>query len=295
MRINAEWPPPNVIASEWDDVTDVEYVAGGGQKSVYRAMVNGEDAALKLVSVFHDEEEGPDPETVLAYWQREIRVLATCQADTLVRLVNWAPRTIVHDNQFYVAYAEQFIDGPSMAKMDLPMTPSQVVRLGLDICTALSALHEKGYQHRDIKPGNIIYDQRYVLVDPGIAFSAEEPKITETGCMPPGTSGFRSPEQCDYWSRYGNFDGRADLFSLGIVLAIGFTGYHPYQAIAGPHATGRSLQSAIISVEWDPSCCPDLPASTVPILSRLLRRHAHQRYRTAAQLSTALEGILGEV
>ncbi len=295
MRINSEGPPPNVIASEWDDVTDVEYVTGGAQKSVYRAVVNGEDAALKLVSVFHDEEEGPDPETVLAYWQREIRVLSTCQADTLVRLVDWAPRTIAHDNQLYVAYAEEFIDGPSMAEMDLPMAPSEVVKLGLDICTALSSLHEKGWQHRDVKPGNIVYDQRYVLVDPGIAFSDEEPNITETGCMPPGTSGFRSPEQCDYWSRYGAFDGRADLFSLGIVLAIGFAGYHPYEAIAGSDATGRSLQSAIICVEWDPSCCPALPASTIPILSRLLRRHAHQRYRTADQLSTALEEILGKV
>ncbi len=295
MRINRESPPANVIAREWDDVTDVEYVAGGGQKSVYRAVVNGRDAALKLVRVPHDEEEGPDPEDVLAYWRREIRVLSTCQADTLVRLVDWAPRAIVHDNQLYVAYAEEFIDGPSMAEMDLPMAPSEVVKLGIDICSALSALHEKDYQHRDVKPGNIVYDQRYVLIDPGIAYSREESNITDTGCMPPGTSGFRSPEQCDYWSRYDDFDGRADLFSLGIVLAIGFAGYHPYEAIAGPHATGRSLQAAIIRVEWDPSCCPDLPAPTVPILSRLLRRHAHQRYRTTDQLSTALEGILREV
>src|SRR5204862_5838414 len=81
---------------------------------------------------------------------------------------------------------------------------------------ALAAAHDAGVVHRDVKPANILLapDGRVMLTDFGVARSLDEvSELTRTG-MVVGSPAYMAPEQL----QGGAVDGRADLFSLGVVL-----------------------------------------------------------------------------
>lgn len=94
-----------------------------------------------------------------------------------------------------------------------PMTPTEVRRLGTDICTALSALEKQRILHRDVKPANILVarDGSYKLADFGVA------RQMERTCMvmsKKGTYAYMAPEVY----RAEAADATSDLYSLGLVM-----------------------------------------------------------------------------
>ena len=104
--------------------------------------------------------------------------------------------------------------------------PSRKVRIILmDCCRALAYTHEAGLVHRDIKPSNLFMTQDGVakLLDFGIAANMED---TSTNSERVGTPYYMSPEQI----RGRSLDGRADLYSLGIMAFRLLTGRLPFNA-----------------------------------------------------------------
>ena len=110
----------------------------------------------------------------------------------------------------------QLIDGETLQtrlEADTPMPPSDVARIAMQITAGLSAAHEKGLVHRDIKPGNVLLEKstgRVKLTDFGLARSTDDIKLTQTGMLV-GTALYMSPEQ----ALGQTIDERSDLFSLG--------------------------------------------------------------------------------
>ena len=98
----------------------------------------------------------------------------------------------------------------------------------MQAAAGLSAAHEQGLVHRDVKPANILLEkgvERAVLTDFGLARAADDVSMTRWGIIA-GTPQYMSPEQ----ARGEAVDGRSDLFSLGCVLYDMATGVSPFRA-----------------------------------------------------------------
>jgi serine/threonine protein kinase/WD40 repeat protein len=101
------------------------------------------------------------------------------------------------------------------------LSPSDVATLMIDVCAAIAFAHGRGLIHRDIKPANIMVqsiDGRPLpkLIDFGIAriLAPDRATLQTLAVIPTGTPAYMSPEQ----ATFGEVDGRADVYSLGVVL-----------------------------------------------------------------------------
>src|SRR4051812_6411235 len=107
--------------------------------------------------------------------------------------------------------------------VDGSLPPSAVARIGLDLLDALTAAHEAGVVHRDVKPGNILLaDGRAVLVDFGIAMVDGDASLTSTGLLL-GSPAFMAPER----ARGEKPTPASDLWSLGATLFTAVEGDAP--------------------------------------------------------------------
>ena len=98
------------------------------------------------------------------------------------------------------------------------LSESDIIKIGIDVCNALEACERKGIIHRDIKPGNIFYDEdgdKYLLADFGISRIVEKGDLAHTY---QGTWQFAAPEQFDGPRGKKGYDHRVDIYSLGLTL-----------------------------------------------------------------------------
>lgn len=128
-----------------------------------------------------------------------------------------------------VAVLEEYIQGDSLAYLleGALLTPAEAREITLQLCSALWVLHAMGAVHRDIKPENVVLrGSEAVLIDFDASRIFKSENSTDTQIL--GTTGYAAPEQ------YGiaQTDGRADIYSLGVLLNIMLTGKHPSKALA---------------------------------------------------------------
>jgi eukaryotic-like serine/threonine-protein kinase len=109
---------------------------------------------------------------------------------------------------------------------DGPMSPAEAARVGLSVLTALSAVHEAGVVHRDVKPANILLgpEGRVVLADFGIAKAADSPALTASGVLL-GSPSYLAPER----ARGGHAGAPSDLWALGASLYTAVEGRPPFE------------------------------------------------------------------
>ncbi|MEU3956194.1 serine/threonine-protein kinase, partial [Streptomyces achromogenes] len=123
--------------------------------------------------------------------------------------------------------ATAFVPGPSLAEAVAargPLPPAAVRVLGRTLARALTAVHDAGLVHRDVKPGNVLLAlDGPRLIDFGIARAAEETALTSDG-MVVGTPGFLAPEQ----ARGRPATPASDVFALGCLLSYAATGRPPF-------------------------------------------------------------------
>jgi serine/threonine protein kinase/tetratricopeptide (TPR) repeat protein len=159
----------------------------------------------------------------------------------------------------------------------------KAIRIALHVAEGLSAAHEAGIVHRDIKPGNIMIDKsgRVKILDFGLAKSRRATTDTQAGTTV-GTAQYESPEQ----GRGEQVDQRSDLFSLGVVL---------YEMVAGRLPfTGEftdAIRYAIANEDPEPleRYKAGVPAELQRIVSRLLEKDPEVRYQNAAAVISDLK------
>jgi eukaryotic-like serine/threonine-protein kinase len=125
----------------------------------------------------------------------------------------------------------EYLDGGSLrAMLDAggQLTPSQALMIGLEAARGLDFAHRRGFVHRDIKPANLLFDGdgRLRIADFGLARALAEAAWTEPAGSMVGTARYASPEQ----ARGEQVDGRADIYSLALVLIEAVTGRVPFAA-----------------------------------------------------------------
>src|SRR5262249_50183505 len=136
----------------------------------------------------------------------------------------------------------EFLEGSNLqGRMTTePLRQPEIVRVFAQVCDALSAAHQKGVIHRDVKPENIFIESglRVKLGDFGIS-RQHRADLEANGNPPPaavsgvrlGTPEYAAPELFDF---HKHIDHRADLFSLGVVLYEVLTGARPTGAFIAP-------------------------------------------------------------
>ncbi|MCK4675965.1 MAG: serine/threonine protein kinase, partial [Gammaproteobacteria bacterium] len=154
----------------------------------------------------------------------------------------------------------------------------EVYRITQLVAEALDYAHQQNIVHRDIKPGNIMYNpknKQLKITDFGIARITDSVK-TRTGSFM-GSPSYMAPEQITG----AQVDGRADIYSLGISFYQLLTGKLPFSA----DTLGR-LAYKITNEKHKPvrSVRPDLPASATRIINKALQKKAEKRYATGAEM-----------
>ena len=193
-------------------------------------------------------------------------------------------------NWYYLAM--EFVEGGTFAAeiaREGKVKAERAAEVVAVVADALDFAHERGVVHRDIKPANlmILPDQTVKVADFGIA-RLTTAASTMTGDMMVGTPHYMSPEQV----RGGKIDGRADLFSLGVVLYEALTGRKPFQA-----ETLAAVLNAIINSspppphEVEASIPPELSA----IVERAMARKPEERYARGKDMANELRRFLGAV
>jgi len=191
------------------------------------------------------------------------------------------------------AVVMQLVDGKSLRQLldeQNRLSPELTMHIGMCVGAALDCAHKANLVHRDIKPGNILLtlDGRVLLTDFGIAKGLDDSgdDLTSPNVMM-GTAKYLSPEQV----RGRKLDGRADLYSLGLVL---------YECLAGrvPFLGETDADTALARLNRDPTDItrlrPTLPQGLAALIHRLLALRPGDRYATGAELRTELQRIAGQ-
>lgn len=158
----------------------------------------------------------------------------------------------------------------------------RAVQIVLQVCHAMEYAHRAGVFHRDVKPSNIMLlgQDEVKVMDFGIAKISNYLSLTQTGRVF-GTPSYMAPEQIEGHTT----DGRADLFSLGIVLYELLVGKRPFvadslAALAYKIVHRAHLPPSLENVE--------LPIALDEVLQLALAKKPEERYQSAAELSEAL-------
>ena len=185
----------------------------------------------------------------------------------------------------------EFLRGQDLSKRmraEPPLTLEQKIDIIAELCTGLHFAHEQGVIHRDVKPANIwlVPDGSVKLLDFGIAkFSSST--MTRQGSVL-GSISYMSPEQINGLE----VDGRADVFSAGVVLFELLTGKKPFAGDSPTAVLARIMDDEPVRVQDLPA---DLPKPLVAAVLKALQKDREKRYRHAADFGADLRLVRSAV
>ncbi|KUJ84897.1 serine/threonine protein kinase [Microbulbifer flavimaris] len=248
----------------------------GGMSTVYLATQRsvGRQVALKVMSPVLNA----DP-VFSERFQREANIVGQLSHPNIVA---------IHDIGRYRSLnyiAMDYMPGGSLSDKLARgiMDPIEALNIARQIALALDHAHGKGYVHRDLKPENILFreDGSAVLTDFGVARAiARTTRMTNTG-MVVGTPHYMSPEQ----ARGAAIDGRADLYSLGVVFYEMVTSTVPFQAD----------EAVAIAIKHLTDPIPRLPARHSlyqGLVEQMLAKDPADRFQRGLEVVDAIDHLL---
>jgi serine/threonine protein kinase len=224
---------------------------------------------------------------------REARLATKIHHSNVATLFDFST---LDDGSHYMVW--EYIEGTNLHELidqRGPLSPRYAAKLGAQALMGLDAIHRAGIVHRDVSPENLMITrddegERVKIIDLGIAKSSgAEETNTQTG-MFVGKWKYCSPEHLGMLSPGERIDGRADLYSFGIVLYEMLTGVPPFQADT-PHGylMAHSQQQPRALRESNPrvATTPELEA----LIFRALDKDRKKRFATAREFAQALEAL----
>lgn len=257
-----------------------EKIGHGGMGDVYKAMhVNTRQiAALKVLAPALARDE-----VLVRRFHAESSTLGQLQHQNIVEFFEEGEA----EGHHYLAM--QYIPGESLAKnleAGEPITVRDSLTVMRQALTGLSAAHELGFVHRDIKPDNILIDaksKRVLLADFGLARAMESSAHLTMTHMIIGTVGYIAPEQ----AQGKTVDHRADIYAMGVLFYQLLAGRLPFETNS---FTTMMFQHAFEQPPPLSAVAPHVPVGLTIIVERMMAKDPEGRYASAAEVLTELEG-----
>lgn len=236
------------------------------------------DVALKLLPNYFAH----DPE-FFARFEREAKTVAALEHAAIVSMYDYG-----EDGEWPYFVMRLMTGGDLKGKIERgPLSLEETARIFGRIGAALDKAHSKGMVHRDLKPGNILFDDdgEAYLSDFGIVKIAEAAEsYTRTGNTI-GTPQYMSPEQLD---GLPDVDGRTDIYALGIILYEMLSGIKPYDHESLPRIMVMHLNQPIPNIL---EANPNLPPEIDTIIRKAMAKERNERYPKASELATAVQAV----
>ncbi len=222
-----------------------------------------------------------DDQAFLRRFRAEARAAAALNHPNVMAVFDWGEEA---DGPFLVS---EYLGGGSLRAMldrGHRLSPSQALLVGLEAGRALAYAHGRGLVHRDIKPANLLFDEegRLRIADFGLARALAEAAWTEPVGAGLGTARYASPEQVQGVP----VDGKADVYSLAIVLVEAVTGRVPFAA--------ETTVATLVGRLDRPLEAPAEMGPLAPIVARAGRPNPTERLDAMA-LASALQAVATEL
>jgi serine/threonine protein kinase len=290
-KVKAQRVDP-LLGMDLGSVKIVRLIGEGGMGRVYEALQDkpARTVAVKVIRA------GITSEKTMKRFEREAEFLGKLQHPGIAQIhIVGTYSSDFGDVPFYVM---EFIpDAKPLTNYahEQGLTLRDKLRLFKHVCEAVSHGHDRGIVHRDLKPGNILVDSNGSpkVIDFGVARSTDsdltlESMKTDTGQLI-GTVQYMSPEQ--FGPDPDDLDGRADVYSLGVVL---------YELLSGspPYSVKKKALHEASRVVCEQNPVPlrlankSVPRDVSSIAERCLQKDRNRRYHTAGELAADIGRFL---
>ncbi len=271
------------------------YLGSGGFGAVYRAEQKplGRDIALKLLML-----DSVGDEQVIHRFKREARTAAALLDPNIVPLFDYGETSLGQEEDDHLLYfAMELVYGPTLRrllKVKKGLSLNACLKIGINVLRGLSAAHQLGVVHRDLKPGNVLLDEsknrKYFarLFDFGIASlqgsGGHTTQMGQGGIL--GTPKYMAPEQ---W-RAQQTAPCTDIYAFGVIMAEMLLGEPPVpkmELVEMAAAHCRDPRPSItISAKGEP-----LPPALTNFVKKCMAIDPRQRYAIAGEALAVLESI----
>jgi len=278
----------DLVGQKVESFEIVEMIGSGGMGVVYLARDTKLDRSVAVKSVPADLQANSTAQT---RFRREAKLLASLNHPNIAVI-----HDIIEQDEGATYLILEYVPGETLAERIArePLQLEQALSIGRQVAEAISAAHEKGVTHRDLKPGNIKITQegKVKVLDFGLAKAVggealdRQNTITQPGGVI-GTPAYMSPEQ----ARGKPTDTRSDIWSFGCVLYEMLTGKVPFE--------GETVSDTLVSLlerEPDWRALPETtPANIQVLLRRCLEKEPHRRLRDMGDIAITLEDTASEL
>lgn len=251
----------------------------GNFGSVYiaRDLQNNYLYAAKTLHIGYAEDN-----ELLERFKREAYILQGLNDPHIVRIVDYG-----NDRDIYFIIMNH-VDGQNLKYYMLnygPMEPLRALNYVQQVAEGLDTAYKNGVVHRDIKPQNILVNNKGVvkIVDFGLSRGRDTPTITQSDKFM-GTVYYCAPEQI---MSSHTADIRSDLYSLAVVLFELLTGHPPFDGRTAVEVIIKHQQEEVPSIR---RFTPDLPLLD-PFLQRAMAKAPAMRFQTPREFIAALQSV----
>jgi serine/threonine protein kinase len=262
-------PALEELAKHFPQFEILELLGKGGMGMVYKARQPQLDRIVALKILPRDTAKDP---AFAERFQREAKALARLNHPNIVAIFDFG------QSGDYFYFLMEYVEGANLRQLERSrrLSPEEAFAIVPKICEALQFAHDEGIVHRDVKPENILIDNkgRVKIADFGIAkIIGKNDDYSLTGTRHAlGTPNYMAPEQMDTPTKV---DHRADIYAVGVVF---------YEMLTGELPMGRfELPSKKLKV--------DIRVDEVVL--KALERNPDLRYQTVGAVKTDINNIAG--
>lgn len=277
---SAQGAAPSGPCRRWGPLEIVQKIGEGAFGEVFRARDPRLDHEVALKLLRSAESRNPDVASAVL---EEGRLLARVRHPN-VATVHGASE---HDGR--VGLWMELVRGRTLAQLlrdQGPLGAREAANIGLDLCRALTAIHNAGVVHRDIKAQNVMREEggRILLMDFGAGREVVEGKESAEGVS--GTPLYMAPEVL----LEGVAHARSDIYSLAVLLFHLVTEEFPVQCRSLAELREKLQRGEMRLLR---EARPDLPEGFLRVVERALASRPEERFPSAGHMEQALADFLG--